>query len=60
MKEPKNVRIIVVPVGQMEREDLEHIEDSCFTSKAQVVNHLFHTMKFLMMDKFEIQKNKLY
>lgn len=26
MKEPKNVRIIVVPVGQMEREDLEHIK----------------------------------
>jgi hypothetical protein len=51
MKEPKNVRIIVVPVGQMEREDLENIEYSCFTSKAQVVNYLFSIRRGYMKEE---------
>ncbi len=42
MKEPKNLRIVLAPVGQFERKDLENIENSSFKSKAQIVLHLFH------------------
>lgn len=42
MKEPKNIRIILVPVEQIERRDLENIENSNFKSEAQIINCLYH------------------
>ena len=41
MKEPKNLRIILVPVGQIERRDLENIESGNFKSHAQIINALY-------------------
>jgi hypothetical protein len=40
MKEPKNLRIILVPVGQIERRDLENIESNKFKSNADIINAL--------------------
>lgn len=42
MKEPKNLRIVLAPVGQFERRDVENIENSAFRSKVQIILHLFH------------------
>lgn len=42
MKEPKNLRIILVPVGQIERRDLENIVGSNFKTNADIVNALYH------------------
>jgi hypothetical protein len=56
MKEPKNIRIILVPVGQIERRDLENIEKSNFKSKAQIVNYLFNTRSSYMKEEsFELK-----
>jgi hypothetical protein len=56
MKEPKNVRIILIPVEQYERRDLEQSENSSFTSNAQIVNHLFHTRGLYMNgENFELK-----
>lgn len=56
MKEPKNIRIILVPVEQMERKDMENIECSSFKSRAQIVNALFHTRALYMQEKsFELR-----
>jgi hypothetical protein len=40
MKEPKNLRIILVPVGQIERRELENIESNKFKSNADIINAL--------------------
>lgn len=42
MKSPKNLRIIIVPVGQIERRDLENIENSNFKTNADIINALYH------------------
>jgi hypothetical protein len=42
MKAPKNLRIILVPVGQIERRDLENIENSNFKTNADIINALYH------------------
>jgi hypothetical protein len=55
MKEPKNIRIILIPVGQYERRDLENIDNSNFKSHAQIINHLFHRRRIYMNGKdFEL------
>lgn len=55
MKEPKNVRIVLVPVGQMERKNLENVQNSNFTSKAQIFSHLRHTRSLYMNgENFEL------
>ena len=51
MKIPKNIRIILTPVGQSERGDLEHIEGLKFNSQ----NALAKKLKVIVgEDKFEI------
>lgn len=40
MKEPKNIRIILTPIGQSNRGDLEKIENSTFNNKNSLVKHL--------------------
>jgi len=42
MKTPKNLRIILIPVGQIERRDLEGIENSNFKTNADIINCLYH------------------
>jgi len=42
MKIPKNLRIVLVPVGQIERRDLENIENSNFRTNADIINALYH------------------
>ena len=41
MKEPKNLRIILVPVGQIERRELENIESNNFKTNADIINALY-------------------
>ena len=45
MKTPKNLRIILVPVGQIERRDLENIENSNFKTNADIINALYQKHK---------------
>ena len=40
MKEPKNIRIVLVPVGRSNRGDLEIIENSKFSSKSTLNRRL--------------------
>lgn len=40
--EPKNIRIILIPVRQIERRDLENIENSNFRTNADIINALYH------------------
>lgn len=40
MKEPKNIRIILVPIGTSNRGDLEQIENSKFNSKNALAKRL--------------------
>jgi hypothetical protein len=66
MKTPKNIRIILVPVGQLERRDLENMENSSFKSNAQIINALYHKHRIsgreenfephvLTVDEFKMQ-----
>lgn len=40
MKEPKNIRIVLVPVETSNRKDLEEIENSMFSSKNSLAKYL--------------------
>lgn len=40
MKEPKKIRIVLIPVGRTNRGDLEKIENSMFSSKSTLNRHL--------------------
>lgn len=51
MKTPKNLRIILVPVGQLERRDLENIQNSNFKSNADIINCLYHMHRISGRDK---------
>lgn len=69
MKEPKNLRIVLAPIGEFERIDLESIENSAFKSKAQITLHLFRLsdinnkhigLNFIILtaDEFRAMSNK--